>query len=196
MFPQADKRKCHSYHMSNTSSKFDDTYCSKFCMENNSCFHKQIRNVTATTCLIPQARFMIHIVRNSVWKNNLYFHKQIARTNNTATICPTPQAKFMMHTVHHSSWSARNLSSHQNVHAWNLTTSIPDVDATSNITLFCIWQTRLYGGNIPCAWNGWQMVGNWLGNQHCISNLMPTLGQCWKSDHKLTFSQNGWQRIG
>ena len=48
----------------------------------------------------------------------------------------------------------------------------------------------------PITWNGWQMVGKWLPSQHCIANLMPTLGQCWKSDHKLTFSQNTWQMVG
>ncbi len=50
--------------------------------------------------------------------------------------------------------------------------------------------------NQPITRNGWQMVGNWLGSQHCISNLMPMLGQSCKSDHKLTFSQNGWWMVG
>ena len=46
------------------------------------------------------------------------------------------------------------------------------------------------------TWNGWQMVGKLLASQCCITNLMPTLGQCWKSDHELTFSQKCWGMVG
>ncbi len=48
----------------------------------------------------------------------------------------------------------------------------------------------------PITWYGWQMVGNWLVSQCCIANPMPTLDQCWKSDHKLAISQNCWGMVG
>ena len=43
--------------------------------------------------------------------------------------------------------------------------------------------------------NGWQMVGKWSGSQCCITNLMPTLCQIWKSDNELIFSQNCWWMV-
>ena len=46
--------------------------------------------------------------------------------------------------------------------------------------------------NLTITWN----VGKWLGIQCCITILMPTLRQCWKSDHKLTFSENCWWTVG
>ena len=58
------------------------------------------------------------------------------------------------------------------------------------------------GGHLPTLGQHWQanqlpeMVGNWLGSQHCISTLMPMMGKCWKCDHKLTFSHNGWCMVG
>ena len=57
-------------------------------------------------------------------------------------------------------------------------------------------------GGLPTLVQYWQanqsheMVGKWLANQLCITNLMPTLFQCQKSDHKLTFSQNCWGMVG
>ena len=41
-----------------------------------------------------------------------------------------------------------------------------------------------------------EMVGKCLASQCCITTLIPTLDQCWKSDHKLNFSQNSWWIIG
>ena len=41
-----------------------------------------------------------------------------------------------------------------------------------------------------------KMVGRWLASQHCTADLMPMLRQYWKSDHKLTFSQNLWGMVG
>ena len=67
----------------------------------------------------------------------------------------------------------------------------------------CCWANIGYGCQ-HCKWfanvspinQSLEMVGKWLATKCCIINLMPTLGQCWKSNHKLTFSQNCWGMVG